>query len=358
MTTRSKLFALAILAIPGAAMADPVSGLYVGAAAGGNVPRTQSVQGIGGGFLGSLNTAFGPEALASVGYGFGNGVRIELQGDYRSDALRSVGPLTARGSERQLGGFVNALYDVNFDDRLFGLMPYVGVGVGYEQSTLANGHATGRLGADTVFLRSGSTDGSFAVQGIVGASYPIQGVNGLSLTADYRFTGLTDRRDVRAQAFAGMSEGPVFGRLGGTTEQSFTLGVRYNFGSPAAPSDLAVPPTVRPAAEARTYLVFFEWDHSDLSARAQQIVTEAATASRSSGVTRIEVDGHTDASGTHAYNQALSVRRANTVAAELVKDGVPISAISVHGYGETHQLAPTAPGQREPQNRRVEIILR
>lgn len=40
-----------------------------------------------------------------------------------------------------------------------------------------------------------------------------------------------------------------------------------------------------------------------------------------------------------------------------IRDGVPASAIDVHGYGEAHPLVPTGPNTREPQNRRVEIIL-
>lgn len=57
------------------------------------------------------------------------------------------------------------------------------------------------------------------------------------------------------------------------------------------------------------------------------------------------------------YNQALSVRRAEAVAAELVRDGVPSAVISIRGFGETRLLTPTGPGVREPQNRRVEIVL-
>ena len=74
--------------------------------------------------------------------------------------------------------------------------------------------------------------------------------------------------------------------------------------------------------------------------------------------TRIEVNGYTDTSGTPRYNQGLSVRRAQAVAAELVRDGVPAAAISIHGFGETNLLVPTGPGVREPQNRRVEIVIR
>ena len=57
-------------------------------------------------------------------------------------------------------------------------------------------------------------------------------------------------------------------------------------------------------------------------------------------------------------NQGLSVRRAQAVANELVRDGVPKDVISIQGFGDTHLLVPTGPGVREPQNRRVEIIIR
>ena len=74
--------------------------------------------------------------------------------------------------------------------------------------------------------------------------------------------------------------------------------------------------------------------------------------------TRIEVQGNADRSGTPAYNQRLSLRRAQTVAAELVRNGVPRTAIDIQAFGDTRPLVPTAPGVREPQNRRVAIILR
>ena len=70
------------------------------------------------------------------------------------------------------------------------------------------------------------------------------------------------------------------------------------------------------------------------------------------------MNGYTDTSGTARYNQGLSVRRAQAVQAELIKDGVPAAAITIQGFGDTHLLVPTGPGVREPQNRRVEIIIR
>ena len=68
--------------------------------------------------------------------------------------------------------------------------------------------------------------------------------------------------------------------------------------------------------------------------------------------------GHADRSGSAQYNQRLSQRRADAVAAELVARGVPRNIIMVSAYGESRPLVPTADGVREPQNRRVEIVLR
>ena len=124
-----------------------------------------------------------------------------------------------------------------------------------------------------------------------------------------------------------------------------------------------LPPATTPGPSpaqtaARTYLVFFDWDRADLTDRARQIVSEAAQASTRVQYTRIEVQGNADRSGTPAYNQRLSLRRAQTVAAELVRDGVPRTAIDIQAFGDTRPLVPTAAGVREPQNRRVAIILR
>jgi outer membrane protein OmpA-like peptidoglycan-associated protein len=104
--------------------------------------------------------------------------------------------------------------------------------------------------------------------------------------------------------------------------------------------------------------VYFDWDKATLTDRARQIIKEAAANSTSVQYTRIEVNGYTDTSGTHQYNQALSLRRAHAVQAELVRDGVPQAAITIQGFGDTNLLVPTGPGVHEPQNRRVEIIIR
>ena len=88
--------------------------------------------------------------------------------------------------------------------------------------------------------------------------------------------------------------------------------------------------------------MFFDWDKAALTDRARAIVKEAADNSTRVQVTRIEVNGYTDTSGTPRYNQGLSLRRARTVAAELVRDGVPQNAINIQGLGETNLLVPLA----------------
>ena len=70
----------------------------------------------------------------------------------------------------------------------------------------------------------------------------------------------------------------------------------------------------------------------------------------------VQVIGHTDTSGSPAYNQKLSERRAQNVAGGLTQAGVPQGAMTVTGVGQNDLKVPTPPGVREPQNRRTEII--
>ena len=103
--------------------------------------------------------------------------------------------------------------------------------------------------------------------------------------------------------------------------------------------------------------VFFE-RFAGTARATTRAVADAAASSAKVAYTKIDVNGNADTSGSHVYNQGLSMRRAVAVANELVKDGVPKAAISITASGDTHLLVPTGPGVREPQNRRVEIVIR
>lgn len=117
------------------------------------------------------------------------------------------------------------------------------------------------------------------------------------------------------------------------------------------------PPAAPPPPPVKNFLVFFDFDKSTLTPRALDIVKEAANTAKSGQNARVTCTGHTDTAGPANYNMALSLRRANTVKNALVKEGVPATSITVIGRGETALLVPTKDGVREPQNRRVEIVV-
>ena len=110
-----------------------------------------------------------------------------------------------------------------------------------------------------------------------------------------------------------------------------------------------------PAAP-KSYLVFFDFNKSDLTAQATEIVDQAAMNAGPAKVTRLTVTGHTDTVGSDAYNMRLSRRRAESVAAQLEKDGIASSEIQIVAKGKRDLLVPTADGVKEPQNRRVQIV--
>ena len=370
MKLRNALLVATMFAAPAAAIAQPVTGPYISLGAGANYLQEQNLTAIsfpqaggytsyGTGTNGHIKTNVDVMGSAAIGYGLGNGFRIELQGDYRQNKLKSFGGLGGSGSEQQYEGYLNVLYD--FDLGL-PITPYVGIGAGYDQVKFQNGAFSGFAGnGDSIFIRETNTQGSFAAQGILGVAYNIPGVPGLALTAEGRVSAIPQNQDYHGQFFSPGVATRISFRTDNTINYAGLVGLRYALFTPAPAVAAQQTQQVQaaPAPEpARTYLVFFDWDRADLTARARQIVAEAAQASTHVQTTRIEVNGYTDLSGTAAYNQKLSVRRAQSVEAELVRDGVGGGEISIHGYGESNPLVQTAQGVREPQNRRVEIILK
>ena len=374
-TTLAAPLAAATLFAAHPAAAQPIDGLYVGAGVGLDFRQNDIVKGFSlgtgptgrqVGTPGRLHTNYdvGFAGLGSIGWGFGNGFRVEVEGDYRRNDVRHLEgtsfPTSANGTAQTFGVMTNVLYDFDFTNLGLPVLdvvhPYVGAGVGYQWTDF--GGISASNAANGFNVSTHGTNGNFAYQGIVGVAYPLEAVPGLDLTLEYRFLGLAANTKFRSDVTSGGITVPGKVSIGDQFNHAIMFGVRYAFNVAPPPAPAPIPVAAPAQQPARSYLVFFDWDRADLSDRARQIIGEAAQNSTHVQYTRIEVNGYTDTSGSPAYNQRLSVRRAQNVAAELVRDGVPRQAIAIQGFGQTHLLVPTADGVREPQNRRVEIIIR
>ncbi|MDD3446297.1 MAG: OmpA family protein, partial [Zavarzinia sp.] len=220
-------------------------------------------------------------------------------------------------------GMINTLYDFENESVV---TPYLGFGMG------------------AAFFDATDSDTMLAYQGIAGAKIAV--TENLSAVVDYRYFR-TLETEIGSTKFE-------------YEQHVITAGLSYNFGMPPAPP----PPPPEPVVEAapapvvaRSYMVFFDWDSTVITADASQIIRDAASAAQTLGVTRIELTGHADRSGSTRYNQRLSLKRADAVKAELIALGVAPDSITTVGKGESAPLVPTPDGVREAQNRRVEIVL-
>ncbi len=155
---------------------------------------------------------------------------------------------------------------------------------------------------------------------------------------EYRYT------DLGHQGFASAANDAV-----DSNEFNFSavrLRISYRFAPPPPPPPMA-----------RTFLVFFDFDRYNLTPDARRVIEAAAGVYKAGGHARLDVSGYTDLAGTQAYNLRLSQRRADAVSGYLMKQGVPKTAMDVKWFGKEHPRVPTADGVREPQNRRVEIMM-
>ena len=191
MRFRGAILATTLLATPVSVMAQPITGLYVGAGAGLHAPQdprvTANSRAFGNGRL-NFSEEYGFNSNLAIGYGLGNGFRFEVEGDFaRSDLRHLQGtpfPTAASGTIRTWGVMANAIFDM--DVGFPWVYPYLGIGAGYQWTRLNNVGAVQRGGGPFAFSAD-SQSGAFAGQAIAGASFPIPNVPGLSLTADYRF---------------------------------------------------------------------------------------------------------------------------------------------------------------------------
>jgi outer membrane protein OmpA-like peptidoglycan-associated protein len=107
-----------------------------------------------------------------------------------------------------------------------------------------------------------------------------------------------------------------------------------------------------------TFVLYFLGDSDQLTPDSQQEIPKIMQEIGRHPAAEIVVIGHTDRKGPLAYNDALSLRRAERVRTQLVQVGILADQISVAGRGEREPLVATEDEVDEPRNRRVEITVR
>ncbi len=336
-----------VLTLAGNAVAAQIDGWYVGLEGGASWVDDWSHTNNGSARTSTFETGW--LGLATVGYGW-NHWRLEFEAGYRDNDLESylnaVGAPIAgsAGTLWEATGMVNALYDLSLTDKL---ALSLGVGAGGDFSntelTLAG---LGTAEDDTW---------NFAYQGIAGINYMV--TRRTQLFIDYRYLRVMEP-DYRL-VFPGPNTRTLSGDDYG--KHAATFGIRYALEAPEAPY-VAPPPgpsTPPPVAGGppRQFIVFFGFNKYTLTAEAQRVISEAVASAKEGGSASILITGHTDTVGSNSYNQRLSVRRSNTVRAEMVRQGIPNGSITSTGRGETELLVQTADGVKEPQNRRATIDL-
>jgi outer membrane protein OmpA-like peptidoglycan-associated protein len=324
-------------------------GLYLGFGGGANFMEDNDVR------FGAVDSKtkydVGPSGLASIGYGFPFGLRLELEGGYRSNGVDKVDGASGDGSMEIGSAMLNAIYDVPLPTFGIPVIPHVGAGVGYAH--LWNRSLPHGPGGATVK----GQDDTIAFQGIAGVDYVVtpQLVAGL----DYRYF-------VAHNADFGVAGTGADAHVGDVGNHTVLATLRWYFNAPPArpaPAPVAATPPAAAATPAatptgpRVFNVFFDFDRSELSPEARTIVAEAARYAQEGGAARVMVTGHADRAGPDRHNQVLSERRALSVRDELVRQGVADGEIATAGRGESDPAVPTPDGVREPRNRRVEITL-
>ena len=314
---RSSLFgAVAVVALAASAAADTPDGTYIGLAAGANWLEDYES-------WGRFEQSVGYYVGGVVGHKFESGIRGEFEVSLLNNGFDFVGTGSDDSDNRAFSGMFNALYDFDVGE---GMALSLGGGIGFSRIS---------------FEMPGFSDRDWvlAYQGI--AEFEVMIDDDVSLFAGYNY-------------FVANNWDVFYLRSDDYVAHTAKLGVKYHFIEAEAPPP---PPPPPPPVAAKTFIVFFNFDKSDLTPEAQAVVAEAAAAFKSTGSVSIAVVGHTDTVGSAAYNLPLSERRAASVKAGLVANGVPGDVISTSGKGFSEPLVPTGPGVKEPQNRRATIDL-
>jgi OmpA-OmpF porin, OOP family len=347
--------AIALMSMSSALAQGQTPGWYADIHAGVVIPEDPTAD-LHGSFFPGSPVKFHENVGAGVGVSLGYqglflpGIRAEGEIVYRTNDVNQAtspalgGTTGARGTIDSAGFMGNVLYDFMSDSQW---TPYLCAGVGAARVTLNNIS----LPAFSSQTFSGN-DWRFAYQGIAGVKYAF--TPAVSVSLDYRYFATTDAH------YTFPSSGFVTSATVPYHTHNVMLGLAYHFLPPPPPPPPVAaapppPPAPAPPPPARQFVVYFEFDKSDLTPEGAKVVQDAAAAYKQTGSARIAVTGYTDLAGTQQYNLGLSKRRADTVHRALVQDGVPDGAIAEAWRGKENPAVPTPDGVREPRNRRVEI---
>ena len=284
-----------------------------------------------------------------LGYAFANGFRLEGELGHRFNQIEPTPTIDAGGDVHAWSAMANLFYDFN---RGGALEPYIGIGVG---AARINQGAVDTA-PPPVFTADGE-DTVLAYQGLVGFAVGLG--EQWDLDVGYRYF-VADSAEYEALhnpgAFTGESD---------YEHQALTVGLRYQFASAAPPPPPVVvqppppppPPPVAATCPTSEFVVYFEWDRSNLNQAALETIDAAVNRARQCNVGGIVVVGHTDTSGSPTYNQGLSERRASVVRDALVARGIGAGSIQSQARGEGDLARATRDGVREPLNRRTAVTI-
>ncbi|MXO94533.1 OmpA family protein [Erythrobacter arachoides] len=317
----------------------------------------------------------GWELAGILGYDFGF-IRTELEGSYKEwdpeqITLGTSGIPLFNGVFGQPGTVIrNGSYPYGGEFRLTSVMANALLDFGGNEGIgLSVGVGGGRtyLGADTTASNSGpgyldDEDNAWAWQGIAQARMPVTDSIDLGLKYKYFKTQEFQLTDTVGR----VNEFDI-------ATHSAILSLLINFGGdepmavitppppplPATPPPPPPPPAppAPPVQQCNTgpYIVFFDWDRSDITPEAATVLNSAVTSYRDCGTARVMLAGHADRSGSTQYNVGLSERRNAAVRDYMTGRGVPAARINSQAFGESQPRVATADGVRELQNRRVEV---
>ncbi len=284
--------------------------------------------------------------MLGAGYAFGNDWRVDFDAVQRYNEL-GAGGTVEKSDLNGIALMANIIRD--FDQNLtpgFDIDPYIGAGIGAAQYRFSIQDANQIIVNDETNL---------AGQVFAGLGWRI--TDRLTADAEYRYFQTADN-DVLI--------GDVKQSLQSPSSHDVFLGLRYSFGPRAVAQD-APPPPPPPAADTYVqpvvicddvpFVVYFGWDESALTSQAQQVISNAADQADECDITQVNVEGHTDRSGSAAYNRNLSRQRAESVRDALIREGVPSSTIRIEAKGEGDTAVETPDGVREPLNRRSEVLI-